>query len=174
MSIITTKQEIKFIPRPSGWKGNVEYEAQVVAVHDLYPAFEDAEPTARTYRGVIPFSGSSPDYAIDVSAWVPVGPNAPPEFIEAGYTGNLGRRGKDRYVTAISEGGALFCRAEGRSPEPVPCAYAIAHDPDGDTLTYSIDPSRWDGDKFEIDPGTSQLPNQGSRHLRAWRNLRCR
>ena len=139
---------------------NVEYEARVVAAHDLYPAFEDAEPTARTYRGFVPFSGYSPDYAVSVSEWVPVGPNAPPEFIEAGYGSSsrtLSRRGKDRYVTAISESGALFCRAENRSPEPVPCAYATANDPDGDTLTYSIDPDRWDGDKFEIDPGTSQL-----------------
>ena len=137
-------------------EGDAEYEVQVVAVHDLFPAFEDAEPTARTYRGVVPYSGN-PDYAFNVSEWVPVGPNAPPEFIEAGYTRTLGRRGKDRYVTAVSDTGALFCRAEGRSQESVPCGYATASDPDGDALTYWIDPSRWDGGKFEVDAATGYI-----------------
>ena len=135
---------------------DAEYEVQVVAVHDLFPAFEDAESTARTYRGVVPYSGS-PDYAFNVSEWVPVGPNAPPEFIEASYTRTLGRRGKDRYVRAVSDTGALFCRAEGRSQESVPCGYATASDPDGDALTYWIDPNRWDGGKFEVDAATGQI-----------------
>ena len=136
---------------------DAEYEVRVVAVHHLYPAFEDAESTARTYGGFsFPYFGS-PDYAFSVSEWVPVGPNAPPEFMEASYTSSLGKIGKKRHVTAISESGSLFCRAEGRTPEPVPCAYVTAIDPDGDTLTYSIDPSRWDGDKFEIDPATGRI-----------------
>ena len=137
---------------------DAEYEVRVVAVHHLYPAFEDAESTARTYGGFsFPYFGS-PDYAFSVSEWVPVGPNAPPEFTEASYTSSVfGKIGKKRHVTAISESGSLFCRAEGRTPEPVPCAYVTAIDPDGDTLTYSIDPSRWDGDKFEIDPATGRI-----------------
>ena len=139
-------------------KRDAEYEVQVVAVHDLYPAFEDADPAARTYGGFsAPFS-DSPYYAINVSEWVAIGPNAPPEFTEASYTSSVfGKIGKKRHVTAISESGSLFCRAEGRTPEPVPCAYVTAIDPDGDTLTYSIDPSRWDGDKFEIDPATGRI-----------------
>ena len=139
-------------------KRDAEYEVQVVAVHDLYPAFEDADPAARTYGGFsAPFS-ESPYYAISVSEWVAIGPNAPPEFTEASYTSSVfGKIGKKRHVTAISESGSLFCRAEGRTPEPVPCAYVTAIDPDGDTLTYSIDPSRWDGDKFEIDPATGRI-----------------
>ena len=129
-----------------GLASDSEYEVRVVAVHHLYPGFEDASSIARTYGGFwFPYFGSE-DFAFDVSEWVPVGPNAPP-FIG----------GNRRRVRAISESGALFCGDEDRAPRPIPCAYATANDPDGDTLTYLMDSSRWDGDKFEIDPGTGQV-----------------
>ena len=98
-------------------KRDAEYEVQVVAVHDLYPAFEDAEPAARTYGGFsAPFS-ESPDYAISVSEWVAIGPNAPPEFTEASYTSNTSDSPQaalvsdDAIVTKVLVIGAGFFQA---------------------------------------------------------------
>ena len=126
---------------------DVAYEVRVVAVYHLPYAYEDADSTSDTYRGFFYPYFHSGNYTFNVSEWVALGPNAPPQF---SFSRDYYRR-----VAAISDSGALFCRAEDRRPEPVPCAFVTADDPDGDKLTYSMDPRN--ADKFEIDPATGQL-----------------
>ena len=139
----------------TGWlKADVEYEVRLVATYNLQPTFEDAQSVAHLYSA---HSIGYEDFAFNVTEWVPVGPNAPPEFIEGKYVSTLGRRGKKRYVVAVSEGGAMFCTDEDAESDPILCASATANDPDGDTLTYTVRPEQWDGDIFELDPGTGQL-----------------
>ena len=136
-----------------GVERGIEYEVRVVAVYHLSVFYEDASSASDTYRGFhYPYFTPTDNYAFNVSEWVDIGPNAPPQFSFS--------REYHRNVTAISDSGALFCRAEDRRPEPIPCAFVTADDPDGDTLTYSMDP-KWEADKLEIDPGTGQLRARG-------------
>ena len=141
----------------AGLASGSEYEVRVVEAYPLSSTFGDGWSVARTYHA-FEYPKHGPHFAFNASDWVAVGPNAPPEFIEGHwwYYWGQGRSGRNRRVVAISEGGALFCRhADGR-PQPVPCPFATADDPDGDTLTYSMDPEH-DADKFEIDPSTGQI-----------------
>ena len=144
-----------------GLRADSEYEVQTVAVYGLYPRFEDADSASDTYVGFsFPYFGGD-QFAFDVSEWVPIGPNAPPQFIEADWIGvwGQGRHGDTRQVTAVTETGTLHCKAEDPEGRSGICDPATAIDPDGGTLTYWFVEGLTgvaDG-KFEIDPSTGEL-----------------
>ena len=144
-----------------GLRADSEYEVQTVAVYSLYPRFEDADSASDTYVGFsFPYFGGD-QFAFDVSEWVPIGPNAPPQFIEADWIGvwGQGRHGDTRQVTAVTETGTLHCKAEDPEGRSGICDPATAIDPDGGTLTYWFVEGLTgvaDG-KFEIDPSTGEL-----------------
>ena len=146
----------------AGLAGGSEYEVRVVEAYPLSSAYDGSWSPGRTYEGFdYPLDDvyrGAGRFAFNASDWVAVGPNTPPEFIEADwwYQFQQGRSGRRRRVVAISEGGALTCKHEDGRPQPIPCPPATAVDPDGDTLTYLIDPGQ-DADKFEFDPDTGEL-----------------
>ena len=108
---------------------------------------------------------------IDVSEWVRIGPNAPPQFDDADYwqAGNalfgdrgdswgVGKRfsrdGNEPEVSAIGTDGVLLCKEQGGDESLVRCAVPRASDPDGDRLSYWLGT---ESEKFEVDPRTGEV-----------------
>ena len=151
-----------------GLHEKAEHEVRIVSGYAITRSARSAESI---YPGL--FGTGAP--VVDVSEWVRIGPNAPPQFDGADYwhgRGILGDRGdnwgrgkvfaghgpydegEEPQVSAIGTDGVLLCKGQGGDAPLVRCAVAPASDPDGDRLSYWL----WrESEKFEVDSRTGEV-----------------